>query len=155
MLETSQKLLVSPCVHTHTPLGQAEPPGEAVHECQTPCLCLILCCPCRAWQEALWRRAYSRSSSRLRSAGGISRGVFSPGLKGWQDKVGPASRVLGAALGMSADAPQTLIFPGSLLDITPQDLSNNGLGFQVPACVQIRVSGGRPPACLFSQAVYL
>lgn len=48
-----------------------------------------------------------------------------------------------------------LIFPGSLLDIPPQDLSNNGLGFQVPACVRIRVSGGRPPACLFSQAVYI
>lgn len=48
-----------------------------------------------------------------------------------------------------------LIFPGCLVDITPQDLSNNGLGFQVPACVQIRVSGGQPPAFLSSQAVYI
>lgn len=94
VLETSQKLLLSPSAHTHTPLGQAEPPGKAVHECQTPCMCLILCCPCRAWQEALWRRAW-----------GISRGVFGPDLEGWQDKVSPASQVLrGAALGMSADS---------------------------------------------------
>lgn len=127
MLETSQKLLLSPSARTHTPLGQAEPPGKAVHECQTPCLCLILCCPCRAWQEALWRRAYSHSSSRLRSTGGISRGVFSPGLEDWQDKVGPASRVLGAALGMSADAPQTLIFLGPFWTSLPRISLTMGL----------------------------
>lgn len=139
--------------HTHTPLGQAEPPGEAVHECQTPCMCLILCRPCRAWREALWR-ACSRSSSTLRSAGASQEVSLAQALEAGRTRWGqPLGCLEELPLACHLTPHRLSSSLGPFWASLPR-ISNNGLGFQVPACVRIRV-WWPPPACLFPGCVYL